>query len=571
MTQQSRHSRDAVLAAVVFTALLAVLGFKALDPEALFSIDAGIKLLQAEALRDSGLSSLAIPYPAEAIDPRHEYTPFMLPFVFERHGTFHGMYPLAVAGAYAAALFAGLPGTVLISVLSALLVMLAMVRVSGRWALKTIVVLVACTPFWAYGVLMWEHMPALAFSTWAWAWLLAPSRKGPAVAGLMFGIATALRPETVLIVPGMALLFWRRLEIRGLWQLGLAFMLPLVAIGVIDAAAYGRTPFVHVVHAVDVAWRAVGASAPVARPQEISIWDQAKIVSGDWVVGIPGVLPGICLGGLLLAAHWGRRRMGDLGVIVVLTVATALVFRDVVVTWKTPELVAGLFRGSPCLLLALLPMASAPSLDRERRMELVVVALYVAGLFVTRQYGGVQIGPRFLVPLLPLLAKMTVDGLESYRNGVGPQATHALVVGLSIATLAGSAALQLIANVRTVGIVNEEGSQLLQFVRSSRAPVVVISDLFLINHVAPEYGKIWVLRALNDSEAKGLARRLAERGISPVVTIDRIAPGTFRASLPDFQAQRKTDTRHARATLWALKDDPSSGRDQLSPPSSVVP
>jgi len=567
MTGPDRHHQQAVLAAWVFTALLALLGFKALDPEALFSIDAGIKLLQAEALRDSGLASVAIPYRAESIDSRHEYAPFMLPFVFERHGTFHGMYPLAVAATYAAALSAGLPGTVLISVLSALLVMLAMVRVAGRLALEAIAILVVCTPFWAYGVLMWEHMPALACSTWAWVWLRATSRRGPAVAGLLLGIATALRPETILIVPGLVLLFWRRLEMRGLVVLGLVFMLPLVAIGVVDALVYGRTPFVHVVHAVDVAWRAVGASAPVARPQEISLLDQARIVSGDWVVGVPGLAPPLLLGGLVLAAYWGRRRLGNLGAVVVLTAATALVFRDVLVTWKTPELVAGLFRGSPCFLLALLPMASAPSLGRERRMELVVVALFVVGLFVTRQYGGVQIGPRFLVPLLPLLAKMTAEGVEGYWHGARRHAPHAFVFGLALATLAGSAALQAIANFRTVVVVNQEGSQLLQFVRGSNAPVVVISDLFLINHVAPEYGKIWVVRALNGTEAEDLSRLLSHRGRAPVVTIDRIATGSYRATLPDFQAQRSIDTRHARATLWTRKRDPG----QLSPHSGVVP
>ena len=571
MTAPSENNRRAVIAAIVFTVIFAILGLHVLDPEALISIDAGIKLLQAQALQDSGFASLAIPYPAEALDPQREFAPFALPFVFERGGTFHGVYPLAAAATYAPVLTRGLTGTVLISVVSALLVMLAMVPVAGRQSLGAVAILALCTPFWAYGVLMWEHMPALACSTWAWVLLRRTSTREHVVGGVLLGVATALRPETLLLVPGLAIINWRTLHTRGLVICGLAFALPIVAVGAVDALLYGRTPFAHVMHAVDVAWRVVGDAAPVARPPEKSLIAQARIVVGDWVVGIPGVTAGVLLAGVLITAHQVRARIAQPLVIVTLALATVLAFRDAVAMWPTPELLAGLVRGSPCLLLALLPWASVQPVSKERRAEFLAVGLFVAGLFATRQYAGVQIGPRFLVPLLPLLAKMTADTFDAYRWAARSGGTMALVAGLSVAVLAGSAAIQVAGNLRAVHVLNREGTQLLQFVRQSGAPVVVLSDVFLINHIAPDYGKTLVVRALNSAESAALSHRLSARGVTEVLTMDRIAAWAVRASLPDFSPVRNIETPHARATVWALTRPHAAPTSQLSRGSDVVP
>jgi hypothetical protein len=571
MTAANGSNRRAVFAAIAFTVAFAILGLRILDPEALISIDAGIKLLQAQALRDSGLASVAIPYPAADLDPQREFAPFTLPFVFERGGTFHGVYPLAAAATYAPVLTPGLTGTVLISVVSSLLVMLAMVRLAGRQSLGTVVVLAVCTPFWAYGVLMWEHMPALACSTWAWVVLRGASPREHIVGGLLLGVATALRPETLLLAPGLVIINWQTLHVRGLVISGMAFALPLIAVGTVDGLVYGRTPFAHVMHAVDAAWRLLGDAAPVARPPEKSLIDQARIVVGDWLVGIRGLTTGLLLAGMLIAAHQVRARIGETLVLVTLAFATVLALRDVAVMWATPELLAGLFRNSPGLLLALLPWFSAQPTTKERKREFLAVGLFVAGTFATRQYAGVQIGPRFLVPLLPLLAKMTADTFDIYRRAARTGGRMALVAGLSVGVLAGSVAIQFVGNLRAVKVVNHEGTELLQFVRQSRAPVVVISNLFLINHLAPEYSRTRVMRALNSSESAALSQRLSARGLTDVLTIDRIAPGAHRVSLPDFSPVRSVETPHARATLWRLTRPQARSTSQLSLAGGVIP
>jgi hypothetical protein len=540
--------RRALAAALLITVAYAVIGFWLLDPEALFSIDAGVKLLQADSLRNSSWSSIAIPYPAQSIDPHREHLPFMLPFVFERAQVLHGMYPLAVAWLYAVALSAGVKGTVWVSVLSTFAVLLALIRIAGRLAMTTVLLLGVCTFFWAYGVLMWEHMPALACSTWAWLALRGP-RPGVLLAGVLLGLATALRPETILLVPGLAFMYRDSLTAGGALRFVLGLVLPVATIGGFDALLYGRTPFVHVMHAVDVVWRTVGTAAPVARPDSIPLGQQAGIVLGDWVVGLPGALPGLGLLGLLVAAHLCRPSVRELSVTVLMVASIALAIRDVIVTASTPDLLAGLLRGAPCVLLALLPLAPGRGGSATRTRALVAVAIFVGGLFVTRQYGGVQIGPRFLVPLLPLLAVMTAEWFDSYRAAHANERTAGLRM-LAAGLVLVSVALQVVANFRTVRLINDEGSRLLAFVRQSSAPLVVISDLFLINHVATEYERTLVVRAVGELEVSEVSRLAASARVRSIVTVDRVAPGSGRAVLRGFRPERAVYTPHAKATLW---------------------
>jgi hypothetical protein len=145
-----------------------------------------------------------------------------------------------------------------------------------------------------------------------------------------------------------------------------------------------------------------------------------------------------------------------------------------------------------------------------------------------------------------------------------------MIAMLSAAVLALSAAIQVVANFRTVEIVNEEGTQLLKFVRESHASGVVISDLFLINHVAPVYGDTLVMRATEAREAAAVSQRLAARGLTPIVTIDRIAPGTYRATLPHYHPVGVIDTPHARATKWTRQTALAS-TPQLLATDGVIP
>ena len=152
-----RLRRSGLYLALAIAIGYAFVGIAVVDTDSLFSIDGAVKLLQAQALRDSGFTSVAIPYPAQDLDPDYRFLPFKPPFVFFHHGAVQGVYPTAVAMLNAVALSAGLPGLVLLSACSALIVLLVAGHTARGPAVPVILTLGIGTPFWAYGVLPWEH------------------------------------------------------------------------------------------------------------------------------------------------------------------------------------------------------------------------------------------------------------------------------------------------------------------------------------------------------------------------------------------------------------------------------
>jgi hypothetical protein len=86
--------RSSLWAAAVAIALVYVwVALIALDPAVLLSVDAAVKLLQAQALLASGWASVALPYPGAAIDSEGELLPFVSPFAFRVGSEWHGIIP----------------------------------------------------------------------------------------------------------------------------------------------------------------------------------------------------------------------------------------------------------------------------------------------------------------------------------------------------------------------------------------------------------------------------------------------------------------------------------------------
>ena len=83
----------ALLSGVAFL----LIGLYLLDPDTLISVDIAVKLVQARSLLDHGFRSMPIGYPASAIDPVREFYPFFPPFVFDVHGRWESVFPVAVA------------------------------------------------------------------------------------------------------------------------------------------------------------------------------------------------------------------------------------------------------------------------------------------------------------------------------------------------------------------------------------------------------------------------------------------------------------------------------------------
>jgi hypothetical protein len=501
---------------VAATAVLALIAFVALEPDFLVSVDGAIKLLQAQSLLESGFTSVAIPYPAEALDPSHEHVPFGPPFVFEHAGQLQGVYPTAVAIISAPFLLLGLPGLTVFSLLSALVALWASAAlVQGAGRVWVPFLLAFGTHFWAYAVLPWEHMPALACSTVAFVML----REGLARtvgAGLLLGLAMILRHETVLLLPWFVLARGRLLPWRTWLTFGAALLVPFVVVGGLDALLLDRPAFAHLAHAVDLVWNLVSDQA-IERPLDLTFRQHAELISSFWLFGFPALL-GATLTAALAIWYVSTGSEGRAGVVVTaLVMALVLAGRDLAAFAAQPEFIAGIVRNAPFLLLAVLPGPPRALRPDGRSLELAALLLYLLGLFGSTRDGGVQVGPRFLLPVMPLAVKLAWENLQLYWSASGNGLTR-LVAPLACAAVLLSLLVQGFINLPTLSRLEREEHGIVKALASAQPKVVIIThDIRLINLVAPIYHDANVMAVPSNTEIESLLAVLPQSGEIAVV------------------------------------------------------
>ena len=547
--------RGAALAlAFVLTTAYCVIGLFVLDPDALFSIDAAVKLLQAESLKATRFASMAIDYPARNLDPSLRFVPFGQPFVFEHHGALQGVYPTAVA-LLNAAVPAGPAGLVVLSALSALVVLVCVAHLAGADAAVVATLVVgACSPFWAYAVLPWEHLPALALATVAWVSLDGRSQIRSLLAGCLLGLAAALRHEFALLVPGLAIMCLRHAGWRHWIGVAGGVLAPLAAFAILDVAVYGRPPYSHLAHAVHWIWPVIGGGSAVQPPEPIAISHQAEIVFGYWVLGLPyasvvgGVVAALCASAWLMPG-----RLRQIAVIALLSALSGLVARDLIAFAPQPDFVAGLLRASPILVFATLPARSSQS--TSRLLGLAALGIFVCGLLLTGRHAGAQIGPRFLLAILPLAALMASDCLASYMRS--RQVHDRVIAMLGVFLLVGSLGMQALVNFPTLARLDREESPIAQSLRSRAASVIVIDDIYLLKSVAFIYPLTQVLLASSQQGIADLSSRLAADSVPRVLLLqDR----RRNLVMPDYPACTTVETARTVLQDCSLGQLPSGAR-----------
>ena len=154
-----------------FALFYAVLGLWVLAPEAVYSGDIGVKYVQARALGLHRFASMDIPYPGAFLDPADEFLPMRPPFVMFTAGTTQAIFsPLSAVFQAVVVGLAGIRGLIMLSIVGAVATLWAasvLVPAGGRAAL--LVALGIGSPLWFYGVSGWEHAPAVALGTAAFA------------------------------------------------------------------------------------------------------------------------------------------------------------------------------------------------------------------------------------------------------------------------------------------------------------------------------------------------------------------------------------------------------------------
>ncbi len=348
-----------------------------LRPEVFFSGDGGLKALMTRQLLDGHFVAwLDLDQPAwvRSLWDQGMY-PFRPPFAHPLHGhwypSFEWTFPTLSAPGYA--LF-GWRGLLVIPVLSILTIWARLVwlfrelRIAWLPASLALALVVFASPLTFYGAIFWEHAPAVAFALLGYADLALletkPSRVRAARAGLLLGAAVFLRPEALVFGAFATAAHLRRKD----WQkpaLAVAtFGLMLGLYLLVNQWLYGDVRGVH----------------------SIQVLEETRTLTERFDEAIER--------GRLLRVRW---------------------FHYVTFTWAS-------------LVLAGVALPARGTLGVASRRASVVAALTFVGIVaIVPNDGGLQIGPRYLLALIPLLALITAVGLHLLRR-TAPLACGALVV-----------------------------------------------------------------------------------------------------------------------------------------------
>jgi hypothetical protein len=470
------------LVLVLFGAVLFFLQ-SGLRPDAFFVGDPGIKLIAAKNAIARPDHPLDIPLPVIG----RESLPYVEPF-FEVHGD-HGhavttdLFPLVSARAIQ---WFGLRGAYILPAAGCLTLLmgcawLAIVLDRRRNPAFVLIIAGIATPFLFYGLEFWEHAPAVAVATIGTALFAAALRARKAApsmalaAGLAFGVATLLRPESAL-----------------------TFLAVLLASLTLDGGSTNR--------ALLMGLSLIGAAVALA-PLEIytlrhfdrvmpaHLWANAGLLRDSWIAE-----RGHLIAAWFLPSGW---------------------------TAAGPVHPQSFWIVAPVVLLACVPVASDAARDGRRFLWTSAVLVVALVLLTAPNDGGGQWTPRYLLFAYVPLVILAADAAEALPR----RATTAVALGLLLLVclwIQRSAYRELRSAKSTYG-------QVVNFVSNEVAPGgCIVSDLWWLDQIAAsatsERRLMYVPTA---ADAHAVMQRLS-RAVVPIVTVIR-----SESESPDVSAWRE--------------------------------
>jgi hypothetical protein len=539
MRPDASSDRRLVLLVVAGAALvLGVIAFGPLRGDTFSSIDSSIKYLQASAFAASGFRSMALPYPASALDPAGLFLPYDTPFAFRNAGAYESIFPSAYA-LIAAGLVGFGPGALkLLSIAGAALTAGATFRLSDRaprWI--PALLLVFATPVWFYGTQASEVALALAASTAAFVVARRDAPGTDLVCGLLIGLAAVLRDESLLVVPGLLYARYRYAGAGfGVLPLLVGIAIPIGLFALIDDLWLGRPVLAHLRHAAPLLNTILPRSRAMLPHLPVLAWrERYSTIVHYWLVGDHSfyVIAGLAV---LLAIAFALRRGVSGAVIVALVAVGAVVlhWRDVVPLLQEPRFPTGLIRLSPFLLFAVLPFAPGAAHGPARAVALVTAGTFIVCIWITLSAtGGKGLGPRYIIALWPLLVATAWDGFRSWSDWSGPRIIRATVVAAGVVLMAGSVLIQLgIALPVWTGHIRSDADTLAA-VRATPGQVVVLTDDIDMQLVGADFGRRPVMYVARGNLWGDFSTRMVASGKREFLVVTRVQRAP--QSIPPFK------------------------------------
>jgi hypothetical protein len=542
--------RRALILSAAIGLYYAVLGLVVFSPEAVYSGDIGVQYVQARSILDNRFRSLEITYPGAFLDPDRKFFPIRPPFVFTSGGVTQSIFAPTSALLQATGVSAfGLRGMILISVIAGWATLYSAARLTpAHLQTPLLVTLGFASPLWFYAISGWHHAAGMALGTMGL--MFAFGREGavaPFLSGLALGAGAALRDEVILLAPGAALAAWlQRRRASPLLLIGGGALVGLGMAAAIDVWWFERPIAAHLRHAVHLLQSALQTTdaanmdVPVLHP--MTLRERHQTVVQYWLFGYGNdrIITAYVVG-LGVALLVRVRFRSSVGIFVWLAAVVGLAVQDFWELMTAPKWLAGLYRVAPYLVFAVLPPPvhshddRATTGDRIHRIALVTLFAYLilafAGVDTT---GGKGLGPRLLLPLLPVLAVAAVIRIQAYVRGASALdrwsgRTGALLV-----------AMTLIMHVHGTTFAyygrNRDDSAVIRAVAASRERIVVADDVFTAQLLFPLYYRKIIFLADSPPAVSALASMLTAGRLSGALLVSRkhdvsiVLPGLRMAS-----------------------------------------
>ena len=507
-----------------------LLGLVILAPECVYSGDIGVQYVQAQALVNNGFGTLDIQYPGQFLDPERRFFPIRPPYILRAGDTTQAICPPTSAVLQGAGVaVAGFRGMIVYSLIAAGVIFYGVRRLTPpEDQSRVLIALGLASPLWFYAVSGWQHAPSMALGTAGFVAAIAGTGPyAPLLAGLWTGIGAALRDETILLIPGIAVALWLRFRsVRPLLFLCAGAVAALAAAAAIDVWWFDRPAGAHLRHAVHMLQSALRTTdepnidVPVLRP--MTFRERYETVIWYWLFGY-GNDPVIAayVGGLIAALLLRWKLRSSVPILLWLLAVLVPAAFDLWELVTAPKWLAGLHRVAPYLVFALLPpppgSRDATIVGRAAPIALAAYLLIAfAGVDTT---GGKGLGPRLLLPLLPVLAVAAIIRLGVYLRAASPVDRWTGRAGGAL--IAMSLVMHVYGTTYAYYMRNRDDAALVLSVAAARERVVVADDPHTAQLLFPLYYRKIIFLADTSESAAALGAMMHEKRVPSAVMVSR--------------------------------------------------
>lgn len=432
---------------VLLGLLVVYVGVASLRPAGTFwSLDEGGKFLYLQNTIRTGDPRAPLAYPGQTIDRDLKFVPLywyvqdggriypwwpvgfpLLSLPLYRWFGWIGLYVLPILAGLLCAAFAGL--------------LARQWEADVRWGAPVTAAIVGlATPVAFYSTMFWEHTPAAACAMAAvvaafWSWR-RDKIAGIVLAGALLSVGTFLRSETACVAAGLGLALLIR---RWRWSLvlGGSFLVSCLPWLLLNHSLMGSF--------LGRQWGpgANSVNVPLFMGlRQAGAWFIPYVLFNSPKIGAYVVQPKILIIAVsltavaLLAPLFKATRTLAL----VASLGVAAICGSILISREGYRSVHGFVLVAPQVVLAAWLYATVEGRRKFFSLCLVLIVLVYAGALTSRGWdaaGGQQWGPRYLLPLYPLLAAATVIGMTSLLPTLGRWQRSGFLVTLGLCVAIG--------------------------------------------------------------------------------------------------------------------------------------